>query len=81
MLAGVDRSELVLLQFSKTDTKTLLQWEHDTEFEFQGQMFDVMEVSEKGDSVTYVCWPDKEETHLNQQLAQLVSGEEAADGR
>lgn len=71
----MDRSELVLLQVSKTDAKTLLQWEHDTEFEFHGQMFDVVEVLAKGDSVAYRCWPDKEETQLNEQLAQLVSGE------
>ena len=75
MLAGMYPSDMVLLKFSKTDTKTLLLWEHDTEFEFQGQMFDVVEMLEKGDSVTYRCWPDKEETQLNRQLAQLVSGE------
>ena len=75
MLAGLGEEEFVLLKFSKTDAKMLLQWEHDTEFAFQGQMFDVVDVLEKGDSVTYRCWPDKEETQLNQQLAQLVSGE------
>ena len=74
MIAGLDPSELVLLKFSKKEAKTTLDWEHPTEFEFRGQMFDVVETAEKGDSVFYRCWPDGAETELNQKLAQTVGG-------
>lgn len=74
MIAGLDKSELVLLCFSKHDAQTLLRWEHDKEFEFRGQMFDVVETREQGDFIFYHCWLDHAETHLNKQLAQLVSG-------
>lgn len=74
MIAGLDKSELVLLAFSKNEAQRLLEWEHDREFEFRGQMFDVVEAAEKGDSVFYRCWPDHAETHLNKQLVQLASG-------
>lgn len=74
MIAGLDPSDLVLLKFSKKDAKTALEWEHAGEFEFQGQMFDVVETAEKGDSVFYRCWPDGAESKLNQKLAQTVGG-------
>ncbi len=74
MIAGLDPSELVVLKFSKEEAKTALDWEHAKEFEFGGQMFDVVETEEKSDSVFYRCWPDEAETKLNQTLAEIVGG-------
>ena len=74
MIAGIDPEAVVTLQFSKANAKVVLEWEHATEFEFDGQMFDVIETLEKGDSVLYRCWPDHAETKLNQTLAELVEG-------
>ena len=74
LIAGLDPAELVLLKFSKTAAQTSLSWEHASEFEYQGQMFDVVATEEKGDSVFYRCWLDHEETVLNKKLTEMVSG-------
>lgn len=71
LIAGIDRTDLVLLKFTKKQANNL-KWEHSKEFEYRDQMYDVVEAEWKGDSVYYWCWWDHEETRLNKQLAQLV---------
>ncbi|CAM3293554.1 hypothetical protein AEQU2_00479 [Aequorivita lipolytica] len=73
MIAGMDREELVLLKFSKEETQTKLRWEHSKEFEYDGQMYDVVSKEIKGDSIFYRCWWDHEETKLNKKLQKLVA--------
>ncbi len=73
MIAGMDKSGLVLLKFSKEEAETQLEWEHSREFEYKGRMYDVVEKSVHGDTIWYRCWPDDEETKLNLQLNELVA--------
>lgn len=75
MIDGMDKSELVSFTFSKNESETLLRWEHSKEFEYSGQMYDVVEKQIIGDSLYLVCWPDNKETQLNCQLRRLVSDE------
>jgi len=72
LIAGIDKDELVLLRFSKQDAETKLHWEHSKEFEYNGEMYDVVTSETCGDSVYYRCWWDHEETRLNKKLARLV---------
>lgn len=74
LVAGMEKSELVLLKLSKRDAATQLHWEHNREFEYRGRMYDVVEESYKKDSVYYQCWQDNAETELNGQLNRLVAG-------
>lgn len=74
IIDGIDKSELVLLQFSKLETEQKLSWKHSKEFEYLGEMYDIVETIESGDSVVYYCWWDNEETLLNKKLAQALSG-------
>lgn len=73
IMKGIDRDKLVLLKFSKKETQTLLRWEHPKEFEFYGQMYDIVHKELRGDSIWYWCWWDYEETALNRYLAILVA--------
>lgn len=73
MIAGLDPEELVLLKFSKLDEKTNLHWKHSKEFEYNGQMFDVVSKEIKGDSILFRCWWDHKETSLNKRLRILVA--------
>ena len=73
MIDGIDKKELVLLKFTKEQSKTELDWEHSKEFEYAGEMYDVVEETIKGDSIYYYCWWDHEETKLNKQLSDLVT--------
>ena len=72
MIAGLPEEELVLLAFSMQDAARQLRWEHGREFEYQGQMCDVVHTVQKGDTIYYRCWPDLAETNLNRRLALLV---------
>ncbi len=72
MIAGLDKKELVYFTFSKKDIETKLRWEHSKEFEYQHQMFDVVEKKTVNDSVHLWCWWDFEETKLNKQLQSLL---------
>jgi len=54
---GMAEEHLVVLQFT-TEEKALLNWEHDKEFEYQGQMYDVVDSYQVGDIFYYSCWPD-----------------------
>ena len=73
MMEGIDKEELVLLKFSKEEKKTKLKWEHSKEFEYKGQMYDIVEKTVKQDSVYYWCWLDYQETKLNKKLDKLVN--------
>lgn len=74
MIAGVDKKELVFFTFSNKDIVTKLRWEHAKEFEYQTQMYDVVEKVVANDSTQLWCWWDHEETKLNKQLQRLLVG-------
>ncbi|MDZ7846951.1 MAG: hypothetical protein U5L96_09340 [Owenweeksia sp.] len=73
MIAGLDKEELVLLKFTEEESQTELRWEHSKEFEYKGQMYDIVEKSIQGDTIYYWCWWDHEETKLNKQLDGLLA--------
>lgn len=73
MIAGLDPEELVLLKFTSLEAQTKLRWEHSKEFEYRGQMYDVVSYETKGDSIFYRCWWDHKETQLNKRLKILVA--------
>ena len=72
MIAGIDKKELVLLKFSNKEIKAKLHWKHSKEFEFNSQMYDIVDKIVSKDSIKYWCWLDFEETKLNQQLSKLL---------
>lgn len=72
IIAGIDKDELVLLKFTDEAIGTQLRWEHDYEFEYKGEMYDIVESYKTGDTTYYWCWWDHRETHLNKKLASVV---------
>lgn len=73
MVEGIDKEELVLLKFTKEESETALRWKHSKEFEYNRQMYDIVETTVIGDTIYYYCWLDSKETKLNKQLAKLVT--------
>ena len=71
----IPENELVKLIFFKKEIPKLLKWEHDKEFEYNGQMYDVVEVTDVGDSLQYLCWWDKAETASKENMQNLISEE------
>lgn len=72
IIDGIDKNELVLLQFTKKEAEDNLNWEHAKEFEYEGEMYDVVEKKQSKDSVSYWCWWDNKETKLNRQLSEVL---------
>ncbi|MBW6484043.1 MAG: hypothetical protein K0B10_13405 [Vicingaceae bacterium] len=72
IIAGIDKNELVLLVFKKEEVDKKVKWKHSKEFQYNGEMYDIVETEFKNDSVYYWVWWDKEETALNQKVANLV---------
>ncbi len=72
ILGGIDKEELVWLTFKTTEATEVLHWEHDREFEYQGRMYDVVETKAQGDFISYLCWPDHEETQLNRLIDEMA---------
>ena len=73
IIAGIDKKELVHLKFSGSELHAELYWEHEKEFEYAGEMYDVVEKITIGDTTHFWCWPDHQETGLNQKLRKLVN--------
>lgn len=73
LLAGMENTDLVFLKFTQEGAQTLLRWEHAHEFEYQGQMYDIVRSETLGDSIFYHCYWDRAESKLNQQIKSLVA--------
>ena len=69
---GLPKSELTKLSFSSHNVDSLVTWKHSKEFEYKGEMFDIVQKELKGDSIHYWCWWDKEETLLNRKIEKLA---------
>jgi len=74
----VGPAELVTLTFVKQGANEQLEWEHSREFRYKGQFYDVVEVIEVGDSITYTCRWDKAETLVAETMEKLVEQENAS---
>ncbi|MEP0367577.1 MAG: hypothetical protein ABJN36_07150 [Cyclobacteriaceae bacterium] len=72
LISITQKEELVLLKFKKTEVDSKVRWEHSKEFEYQDEMYDIVESRSFGDSIHYYCWWDHEETALNRQLDELL---------
>jgi hypothetical protein len=71
----IPRDELVELKFTPGEIETKLRWEHSREFEYQGQMYDVIDSYACDNYLYYLCWWDHEETALNQKLRSYVEND------
>jgi hypothetical protein len=72
MIDGLDREELVLLKFTEEEKQNLLDWKHAREFQYQGEMYDIVSSEQHNDTTYYWCWWDYEETALNKRLATIL---------
>lgn len=79
IIAGMDREELVLLQFTVAESQSQLEWEHDREFSYAGHMYDIVEQEQCGDVISYWCWRDDAETAIKNQLQSLMNRTAGSD--
>jgi hypothetical protein len=79
IVAGLEKEELVLLSFTYEETETVLNWHHSREFEYQGEMYDIVEAEYREDGVTFRCWHDKKESVIHRKMDNLVAQILASD--
>jgi len=69
--------ELALVKVAKSleiNSNAVFRRVHSKEFEFLGEMYDIVRQSDKGDTTYYYCFHDREETQLAQKIhEQLVN--------
>jgi hypothetical protein len=71
MMMGVDKEDLVTFTFTEFEVENELKWKHSKEFEYQGNMYDIVSFQEVEGKFVYRCWLDKKEPKLNTQLSKL----------
>lgn len=72
-MVGIDKDELVMLTFTREEATTELKWKHSKEFGYRESMYDIVEADTSGNTITYWCWWDYQETKLNKQLYRLLA--------
>ncbi|MCB0585042.1 MAG: hypothetical protein KDD06_06945 [Phaeodactylibacter sp.] len=73
VIAGIDQEELALLKFTEEETRSQLRWNGPEEFEYRGQMYDVVESCAEGDTLYFWCWWDHKETQLDRHIEELLA--------
>lgn len=66
------KDELCFLKFATNEIDQQVNWKHESEFEFNHKMYDIVSSEINGDSTYYWCWLDKEETALNKHFNELA---------
>ena len=69
---GLPKSELTHLSFKSNEVDARVEWKHNKEFRFEGEMYDIVQKQQQGDSIHFWCWWDKEETLLNRKIEKLA---------
>ncbi|MFA5419001.1 MAG: hypothetical protein WC341_11140 [Bacteroidales bacterium] len=75
VIQGLSDDQLVKFEFLKNEIDSKVRWHHKNEFEFKGDMYDILRRIESEQLVTLWCFKDEEETKLKQKIAALLENE------
>jgi hypothetical protein len=67
--SGLSNSELSRIVVTTSDSDNLL-WHHHDEFEFQGNMYDLVSKESFNDSIVYLCFLDEKESEVSIYIDQ-----------
>ena len=73
ILKEPDAKGLVVLFFTAEEILTKLNWKHAREFEYNGQMYDIVDQKTEGDFIAFTCYKDHKETRLNREKEKLIA--------
>ncbi|MCB0750811.1 MAG: hypothetical protein KDC52_05005 [Ignavibacteriae bacterium] len=73
IITTIHKEQLVTLKFTKEEAQKELKWEHSKEFEYKGNMYDVVSVEIKDHIIYYYCWPDDDESELNKKIDEVLA--------
>lgn len=67
------KEDLVLWEFSDIEIHSKLKWKHDREFEYQGEMYDVVYREQKGNKHLLWCYHDCKEKEIKEKITRLFA--------
>lgn len=70
---GLLEEELMTLTFKASETDSLLHWRHSKEFEYDGELYDIVDFTQHGDSIAYLVYWDYAETKIKRKLDRLTT--------
>lgn len=73
ILSGINEKHLVRFTINSDDVSTKLNWIHAHEFEYDGQLYDVVRTESANGFTTLICFPDNKETALHKKIETLIS--------
>ncbi len=68
------KTQLVEINLTNTATNPLIKWEDETEFELNGEMYDVVKKDTVGNIQKIYCVADKKESELQQEMVKTNCG-------
>lgn len=69
----VHNDDLVLMEFSDIEIHSQLKWEHEHEFMYQGEMYDVVYREQQGDKHLLWCYHDRKEKEIKEKITQFFA--------
>ncbi len=81
ILANVGDAVLICFRGTSSGLRQQMQWVGDDEFIFEGQWYDVVHRTQRGDSLIVWCLPDSAETALENAVRPLLHRMLCGDGR
>lgn len=69
---GLEKEQLVLLEFTLDEVKTKLKWRSAREFEFNHELYDLVESILDHDKILFWCWRDHQETEIEKEIKAVV---------
>lgn len=80
LISNTLKDDLVAFRFNmESESFKSLHWKHSREFQYKGKMFDIVEADTLKGYVNYLCFPDKQETALNEEFNDLLNERYASD--
>jgi hypothetical protein len=70
---GLNKDRLILLEFSPEEVKTELKWRSAQEFEFNHELYDVVDSVIEDNKVIFWCWLDQKESALEKEIELIIS--------
>ena len=78
---GLNKSDLVKLEFTKVQTETKLSWLSKREFKLENIIYKVIDVEYHGDKIIYLCWKNSDNTMLTNNIADFIAKAMGSDSQ
>ncbi|MCB2222467.1 MAG: hypothetical protein KQI35_18940 [Bacteroidetes bacterium] len=73
ILSGLNKSKLVKFKLSELKAHRQLTWINSREFKYKGRMYDIVQTTSAENTLIYWCWPDDDESQIEDQINFLMS--------